>query len=411
MYVSEGNLRFVMLRKSQHRVISTPVYCRLSIYCYQSSHYGDVIMGMIWSQITSLTIVFSIVYSNIDQRKHRSSASLAFEKGIHRGSVNSPHKWPVTRKMFPLDDVIMSNSQKTSIARPYERALQCLLWVIWWKGEREISHYSDVIMSAMASQITSVSIGCTTVCSCAGQRKHQSFASLAFMRGTTGDRWIPLTKMDDALYTLQWRHNGRDCVSNHQPRDCLLNRLFRRRSKKTPKLRVTGLSAGNSPVTGEFPAQMVSNAENVSIWWRHHDMHILDVCILGAFAGCCSFNCIQWIAGLNKSVHQKVTDGNRIAWEWIPWEPIPYLWPFVWGIKQLYYTEGDWCRALMICLSWAGARNWISTLSLSGVPDYFDRNKILSGYDLSHYQVPHCIKSFLLFCLICVYSSQFSISF
>ena len=46
---------------------------------------------------------------------------------------------------------------------------------------------------------------------------------------------------------------------------------------------------------------------------------------------------------------------------------------------------------------------------LSGVPDFFDRNKILSGYDLSHYQVPHCIKSFLLFCLICVYSSQFSI--
>ena len=48
---------------------------------------------------------------------------------------------------------------------------------------------------------------------------------------------------------------------------------------------------------------------------------------------------------------------------------------------------------------------------LSGVPDYFDHNKILSGYDLSHYQVPHCIKSFLLFCLICVYSSQFSILF
>ena len=51
------------------------------------------------------------------------------------------------------------------------------------------------------------------------------------------------------------------------------------------------------------------------------------------------------------------------------------------------------------------------SLLLSGVPDYFDRNKILSGYDLSHYQVPHCIKSFLLFCLICVYSSQFSILF
>ena len=71
--------------------------------------------------------------------------------------------------------------------------------------------------------------------------------------------------------TLQWRHNGRDGVSNHPPHDCLLNRLFWRRSKKTSKLRVTGLCAGNSPGTGEFPAQMASYAENVPIWWRHHE--------------------------------------------------------------------------------------------------------------------------------------------
>ena len=71
--------------------------------------------------------------------------------------------------------------------------------------------------------------------------------------------------------SLQWRHNDHDGVSNHQPHDCLLNRLFRRRSKKTSKLRVTGLCAGNSPVPGEFPAQRASTAENVSIWWRHHD--------------------------------------------------------------------------------------------------------------------------------------------
>ena len=73
---------------------------------------------------------------------------------------------------------------------------------------------------------------------------------------------------------LQWRHNGCDGVSNHQPLDCLLNRLFRRISKKTSKLRVTGLCAGNSPVTGEFPAEMASNAENVSIWWRHHALNM-----------------------------------------------------------------------------------------------------------------------------------------
>ena len=59
--------------------------------------------------------------------------------------------------------------------------------------------------------------------------------------------------------SLQWRHNGWDSVSNHQSHDCLLNRLFRRRSNKTSKLRVSGLCAGNSPVTGEFPAKMASN--------------------------------------------------------------------------------------------------------------------------------------------------------
>ena len=72
------------------------------------------------------------------------------------------------------------------------------------------------------------------------------------------------------ILALHWRHNGQDRVSNHQPHDCLLNRLFRRRSEKISKLRVTGLCVGNSPETGEFPAQMASYAENVSIWWRHH---------------------------------------------------------------------------------------------------------------------------------------------
>ena len=69
---------------------------------------------------------------------------------------------------------------------------------------------------------------------------------------------------------LQWRHNERDGVSNHQPHDCLLKRLFfRHRWKKTPKLCVTGLCGGNSPVTGEFPAQRASNAKNF-LSWRHH---------------------------------------------------------------------------------------------------------------------------------------------
>ena len=79
----------------------------LIIFHRKVLHYFDVKMGLVASQITSLTIVYSSVYSDADQRKHQCSASLAFVWGIHRGPVNSPHKWPVTRKMFPFDDVIM----------------------------------------------------------------------------------------------------------------------------------------------------------------------------------------------------------------------------------------------------------------------------------------------------------------
>ena len=71
------------------------------------THYNDVTMSTMASQITSLTIVYSTVYSGAHQRKYQSSESLAFVWGIHRWPVNSPYKGPVTQKMFPLDDVIM----------------------------------------------------------------------------------------------------------------------------------------------------------------------------------------------------------------------------------------------------------------------------------------------------------------
>ena len=78
---------------------------------FDNRHYNDVIMNATASLITSLTIVYSTVYSSADQRKHQSSASLACVRGIHRRPVNSPHKWPVTRrKMFPFDDVIMAST-------------------------------------------------------------------------------------------------------------------------------------------------------------------------------------------------------------------------------------------------------------------------------------------------------------
>ena len=80
------------------------IFIRLAIIC---SHYGDVMIGTMASKIR---VVYSTIYSGADQRKYQSFASLAFVQGTHRGPVNSPHKWPVTRKMFPFNDVIMQKS-------------------------------------------------------------------------------------------------------------------------------------------------------------------------------------------------------------------------------------------------------------------------------------------------------------
>ena len=88
------------------------------------THYCDVIMGAMASQITSLTIAYSTVYSDADQRKHQSSASLAFVREIHRWPVNSARKWPVTRKMFPIDDVIMQQKHpELQFSYKYETAV------------------------------------------------------------------------------------------------------------------------------------------------------------------------------------------------------------------------------------------------------------------------------------------------
>ena len=79
------------------------------------------------------------------------------------------------------------------------------------------------------------------------------------------------------ISTLQWRLNERDGISNPRPLGCLLGRLLRGRSKKTSKLRVTGLFEGNPPMTGRIPLQRASNAKIVSIWWRHHVFRILSL--------------------------------------------------------------------------------------------------------------------------------------
>ena len=94
--------------------------------------------------------------------------------------------------------------------------------------------------------------------------------SILFPRFSSLSTHLIYAVMQKVKLSLRWRHNELDGVSDHQPHDCLLNLLFRRRLKKASKLRVTGLCAGNSPGAGEFPAQKASNAENASTWWRHH---------------------------------------------------------------------------------------------------------------------------------------------
>ena len=104
----------------------------------QSCHYIDVIMGAMASQITSFAIVYSTVNSGADQIKRQSSVSLAFVWGIHRGPVNSPHKGPVTRKMLPFDDVIMS----WTISDPSHWRIQA---EPWWRASIWRSHRKVVI--------------------------------------------------------------------------------------------------------------------------------------------------------------------------------------------------------------------------------------------------------------------------
>ena len=85
--------------------------------------------------------------------------------------------------------------------------------------------------------------------------------------------------------SLQWHYNDHDGISNHRHLDCLLKCVFWHRSKKTSKLHVTGPLCGE--FTGNFPAQRASNAENVSIWWRHYDTsQWVTKCLLTSFRDC-----------------------------------------------------------------------------------------------------------------------------
>ena len=115
-------------------------------------HYNDIIMGTMASQITSLTFVYSTVYSGADQRHHQSSASLAFVWGIHRGPVNSPHKWPVTRKMFPFDGVIMCMHKAASFSTQ-QWNFEYFFFGVWSKKlEKKVDHSENKYIRASVIQ-------------------------------------------------------------------------------------------------------------------------------------------------------------------------------------------------------------------------------------------------------------------
>ena len=147
--------------------------------------------------------VYSTIHSGADQRKHQSSASLAFVRGIHRSPVNSPHKGPMTRKIFPLDDVIMVLVDPLDAFAHIRQVCVTDIGTIirlpqcqWSDSEgyewtetvtnhckTNHIHYDEVIMGTMASQITSLPIVYSTVYSGTDERKYQSSASLAFVWG------------------------------------------------------------------------------------------------------------------------------------------------------------------------------------------------------------------------------------
>ena len=179
------------------------------------------------------------------------------------------------------------------------------------------------------------------------------------------------------LSPLQWHHYERDSVSNHQPHHGLLNRLFRRRSKKTSKLRVIGLCVGNSPATGEFPAQRARNAENVSIGWRHHGHEMESLSALPVFCeyrtslSCRSLKLFHkslvdedyWVTNIRRTA--KVIVITAYFTNGLPKHEIArlsYLFNISWipfGFKMFKYEEK--CRAVGECVQkWNGHKKYFS---------------------------------------------------
>ena len=196
---------------------------------------SNTVRHLIMGQITTTQNLVAIKeVRHAGQWRHQMEtffALLALVRGIHRSSVDSPQR-PGTRSFDVVYDLRLNERLNKQLRLRWFETSSHPLW----------RHFNDAIVCHIGSSYFCV------------------------VSVTWCFQWCIQT------YPLRWHHNGCDGVSNHQLNDCLLNRLFRRSSRKTSKLRVTGLCAGNSPGTGELPTQMASKAENVSIWWRHHQI-------------------------------------------------------------------------------------------------------------------------------------------
>ena len=187
-------------------------------------------------------------------------------------------------------------------------------------------------------------------------------------------------------HSILWRHNGCDGVPNHQPHDCSLNRLFRRRSNKTWKLRVTGLCAGNSPLTGEFPAHYdVTAMFMLNVWlfpdfrWHlsHFEPYLIRQFVISVYP---HDNLSHACAGISKfapSMHLGTrliaTLGLMVPYvedSWllfIKWKHFRRYWPFVRGIHRSpvnFPHEGQWRRTLIFCLICAWIYGWVTIVRL-----------------------------------------------
>ena len=206
--------------------------------------------------------------------------SWPFVRGIHLSPVNSPHKgqW-CGALVFSLICAWTSNWANNGDAGDLRRYCTHYDVIVMMNTNWGCAIWDSHPQCTLNENLVKSSLPITYLSVTQSFRNYAQSVTVSLQngwqieKGVMNERDFTRFEFKMAFWrisSLRWRHNERDSVSNHQPHHCLLNRLFRRRSKKTSKFRVTGLCGGNSPGTGEFPAQMASYAENVSIWWSYH---------------------------------------------------------------------------------------------------------------------------------------------